>query len=54
MPGGAALLWIGAQRPTPEWPELKLRVHGELRRRLIEELVPKRSLRTFLDNPTVN
>lgn len=54
LPGGAALLWIGAPRPTPEWPELKLRVHGELRRRLIEELVPKRSLRTFLDNPSVN
>ncbi|TAJ23525.1 MAG: hypothetical protein EPO68_02865 [Planctomycetota bacterium] len=49
LPGGAALLWLGERRPLPEWTDLAQRVHAELRRRLIEELVPKRSLRTFLD-----
>jgi hypothetical protein len=49
LPGGAALLWLGERRALPEWTELAQRVHAELRRRLIDELVPKRSLRTFLD-----
>lgn len=49
LPGGAALLWIGERRALPEWKDLSPRVHAELRRRLIDELVPKRSLRTFLD-----
>lgn len=41
---GCALLWISALRPSPDWEEMSERVHEELRRRFIEELMPKESV----------
>jgi hypothetical protein len=50
LPAGAAVAWIGAKRPSPDWAGgMRAHVHRELRRTLIEELLPPGTLRTFLD-----
>lgn len=50
LPAGAAVAWIGAKRPSPDWEGgMRAHVHRELRRTLIEELLPPGTLRTFLD-----
>lgn len=38
---GVALLWASARRPSPSWEEMSERVHEELRRRFLEELMPQ-------------
>jgi hypothetical protein len=40
LDSGVALLWASARRPSPSWEEMSERVHEELRRRFIEELMP--------------
>jgi len=53
LPAGAAVVWVGAKRPSPSWDGgMRTHVHRELRRALIEELVPSGTLRTFLDLQT--
>lgn len=49
LPGGAALLWIGATRPAPGWDVMRTEVHRELRRRFLEESLPRESVVTYLD-----
>jgi hypothetical protein len=49
LPGGAALLWIGATRPAPGWDVMRGEVHRELRRRFLEECLPRASVETYLD-----
>lgn len=49
LPGGAALLWIGATRPAPGWDVMRGEVHRELRRRFLEESLPRDSVVTYLD-----
>lgn len=49
LPGGAALLWIGATRPAPGWDVMRGEVHRELRRRFLEESLPRASVVTYLD-----
>lgn len=41
---GVALLWATARRASPGWEEMSERVHEELRRRFIEELMPQDSV----------
>lgn len=41
---GCGLLWVSALRPSPSWEEMSERVHEELRRRFLEELMPKESV----------
>jgi hypothetical protein len=40
LDSGVALLWASARRPSPSWEEMSERVHAELRKRFIEELMP--------------
>jgi hypothetical protein len=49
LPGGAALLWIGATRPAPGWDVMRDEVHREMRRRFLEESLPRASVVTYLD-----
>jgi hypothetical protein len=41
---GAALLWLSERRASPSWEEMSERVHEELRRRFLEELMPLESV----------
>jgi hypothetical protein len=48
LSSGCALVWASERRPGPSWEELSERVHEELRRRLLEELMPKESVELVL------
>jgi hypothetical protein len=41
---GVALLWLVERRASPSWEEMSERVHEELRRRLIEDVMPRESV----------
>lgn len=48
--GGSVILGrIGAERPAPTWEEMRAHVHRELRRRLLQELLPRGSASCWLD-----
>jgi parvulin-like peptidyl-prolyl isomerase len=47
---GAALLWVGARRPAPGWETMRAAVHGELRRRFLEDCLRRDCVVTFLDS----
>ncbi len=47
---GVLLLWVGGRRPAPTWIEMRTHVHRELRRRFLEDLLPKNAVRTWRDN----
>ena len=47
--GGVLLGSLGAFRPAPTWEEMAAHVHRELRRRLIEDLLPRGSAALWLD-----
>lgn len=44
LDSGCALLWASALRASPSWEEMSERVHEELRRRFLEELMPRDSV----------
>jgi len=44
LESGVALLWASERRPSPSWEEMSARVHEELRRRCMEELMPIESV----------
>jgi len=44
LDSGVALLWATERRPSPSWEEMSARVHEELRRRVLEELMPMDSV----------
>jgi len=44
LDSGVALLWAGERRASPSWEEMSERVHEELRRRFIEEIMPEQSV----------
>ena len=46
---GASLVWIGAQQPAPTWELMAEHVDNELRRRFLEQALPRESLTTWLD-----
>ena len=48
LDSGCALLWASARRDSPSWEEMSERVHEELRRRFLEELMPKESVELLL------
>ncbi|MBM3991658.1 MAG: hypothetical protein FJ298_11705 [Planctomycetes bacterium] len=48
-PSGAALVWVGALRPSPGWDEMRGRVHNELRRRFLDECLKQTDVVTYLD-----
>jgi hypothetical protein len=49
LPNGCVLLWLGARRPAPGWDGMAAQVHRELRKRFIDEVLPKTSLVTPFD-----
>jgi hypothetical protein len=49
MQGGVLLGRIGVHRPAPTWEEMSGHVHRELRRRLLEDLLPRGSAAFWLD-----
>lgn len=48
-PSGAALVWVGAVRPSPGWDEMRARVYNELRRRFLDECLKPTDVVTYLD-----
>ncbi len=46
---GVALLWLAELREAPSWQIMKGHVRHELRRRLLEDVLPRESMVTFLD-----
>lgn len=47
--GSVALLCLGTRRPAPSWDTMARYVHREMRRRFLEEVLPRASLATWLD-----
>jgi hypothetical protein len=43
---GSALLWLGERRPAPTWDTMSAHVHRELRKRFLDEVLPRASLVT--------
>jgi hypothetical protein len=41
---GSTILWLGARRPTPTWDTMAAHVHRELRKRFLDEILPRTSL----------
>jgi hypothetical protein len=51
LDNGAALLWLGAVRPSPPWEEMQGYVHRELRRRFLVETLSPSTITTIFDAP---
>jgi hypothetical protein len=49
LQNGVALVWIGAKRPASGWNDMRRHVHRELRRRFLEDVLPKKDVTTYLD-----
>lgn len=47
--GAVTLLYLGKRRPAPSWEAMANYVHREMRRRFLEEVLPRASLATWLD-----
>jgi hypothetical protein len=45
-PTGCMLLWLGERRPGASWDAMQKQVHRELRRRFVEEVLPRSRLST--------
>lgn len=43
---GSALLWLGERRPAPTWDTMSAHVHRELRKRFLDEVLPRTSIVT--------
>lgn len=41
---GAVLLWFGLRRPAPNWEAMSMHVRSEMRRRFVEDVLPKTSV----------
>jgi hypothetical protein len=50
LDSGVALVWAGARRASPSWEEMSERVHEELRRRFLEDLMPVESVELLQPN----
>lgn len=46
---GVVLMWLGDRRPAPTWDQMKTHVHSELRRRFMDEVLPKSAVHTWRD-----
>jgi hypothetical protein len=49
LANGSVLLWLGMRRPAPSWENMSAQVHRELRKRFIDDVLPKANLITALD-----
>lgn len=48
--GGVVLVLLGARRPAPTWEVMSAHVQREMRRRFLDELLPRGSVATWLDS----
>jgi len=48
LSSGCALLWASELRASPSWEEMSERVHEELRRRFLEEVMPRDSVELLI------
>ena len=48
LDSGCALLWVSEVRSSPTWEEMAENVHEELRRRFVDELMPRSSVEVLL------
>lgn len=46
LANGCVLLWFGSRRPAPSWDVMSGHVHRELRRRFVDEVLPRTALIT--------
>jgi len=51
VPTGATLLWLGARRETPTWDTMAVQVHRELRKKFLDETLPRTSVVTVFETP---
>ncbi len=49
MPNGVCLLWIGRRRPAPSWETMSGYVRAELRRRFVEDVLPRSAFITVFE-----
>lgn len=49
LPNGACLVWIGRRRPAPTWPVMSGYVKAELRRRFVEDVLPRSAVVTVFE-----
>ena len=49
LPGGCCLLWAGIRRPAPGWDEMSVNVHREMRKRFLDDVLPRERMRTYMD-----
>jgi len=50
LPTGAALLWLGARREVPTWDTMAAHVHRELRKKFLDETLPRTSVVTAFES----
>jgi hypothetical protein len=48
---GCVLLWFGSRRPAPSWDAMAANVQRELRRRFVDEVLPRSALSTVFESP---
>jgi parvulin-like peptidyl-prolyl isomerase len=51
LPSGCCLLWVGRRRPAPAWPVMAAHVRVELRRRFVEDALPRSAVVTVFEDP---
>ncbi|MFN0242329.1 MAG: peptidylprolyl isomerase [Planctomycetota bacterium] len=49
LPTGVVLLWLGQKHAGGSWETMEKHVHRELRKRFVDEVLPKSSLTTYLE-----
>lgn len=49
LPNGVCLLWIGRRRPPPNWESMAGQVKAEMRRRFVEDVLPRSAVVTVFE-----
>jgi len=50
LPNGVCLVWIGRRRPVPSWEVMAGYVRAELRRRFVEDVLPRSAVVTVFED----
>ena len=49
LTNGAALAMLGDRIPAPTWPQMRMNVHQDLRRRFLEATLLREQVVSYLD-----
>ncbi len=49
LPNGVCIVWVGRRRPAPTWPVMSGYVRAELRRRFVEDVLPRSAVVTVFE-----